>query len=92
MNKRGSGTIIDGAFFFFSPSLPHTRAADQRHVWDKMASSARAWRFDLNPGTGEAPQKLARPLGFNPAALIEVNKGTEITLEFHLFLFFYTLF
>ena len=40
----------------------------------KMAP-ARTWRFDLNPGPGEGTKDLARPLGFNPGALIEVNKN-----------------
>lgn len=40
-----------------------------------MTIPARPWRFDLNPGPGEARTSLARPLGFNPGALIEVNSS-----------------
>lgn len=38
-----------------------------------MSSPARPWRFDLTSGQGEPSKELARPLGFNPAALIEVS-------------------
>ncbi|CBN77765.1 conserved unknown protein [Ectocarpus siliculosus] len=41
-----------------------------------MAPPERTWRFDLNPGPGEAPKSLARPLGFNPGALIDDDDAT----------------
>lgn len=40
-----------------------------------MAPPERTWRFDLNPGPGEAPKSLAKPLGFNPGALIDVSSS-----------------
>lgn len=44
-----------------------------------MAAATRLWSFDLIAGPGEAPKNLARPLGFNPQAAIEVRRKRTLT-------------
>lgn len=52
-----------------------TKQCTSRLTPTTMTTPSRSWRFDLNPGPGEARTSLARPLGFNPGALIEVNSS-----------------